>query len=285
MSKKKTCVNKGEECLHNYECKRKKGIEKILLVVILLLLGGFIGGVVVGGLSLIKDVKKDVCEKSEANTQQTIDNSKLFENGFEIFSYKKFPYDDISLETEEDIEEFVNVMRMDTSGMDSYKKIRNEFFNNSKEKEGLLLLQQAYVLQAMFGNIAESMGPVVIDADVIKNEIKKVFVIEDDIILESLDFLDVFIGYQFPVLHCIEETCIAVVGQGGAGVCNPYYETKIVDSRKEQTNTIYTLDDFYYVPVPAEDENSRCSYKETKVGTYEMTFDKDNRYVGSIKIS
>jgi hypothetical protein len=284
------------KCGVNCQCRKNKNYYLKFFVVSFIGLVLFLGGLIVGAVLLYKN--DDVISEKCGEEQHVVQNDaninlpveQYFENYygwkyFDFFSIEKYPYDDISLKTEEDIEYFINSMRY-AVGSDVDSLVRKNFFDNGNDSEDLKKLHifmEAYVLRATIGRYADSMDSLFISEDIIMEEMKKVFAIEDDFSLVSFEAIP--FNWNYPMLSCFSGICIASVGQGGGTGGFKHYETKIVDSRKNGSNTIYTLDDYYYEPLFDDKDEFTGDYSETKVGTYEMTFDKDNRYVSSKKIN
>ncbi len=276
MKKKENVLKKEdvhESCSCDEKCKCRSNKKYYLKVFIVSFVGVFLflGGLITGAVLLYKNDNaiSDKCVIVDDN------DSKV---EIELFTREDLPYKDISLNTEDDILAFVNSLSF------SSEEARKEFFSNEGEYDFLPNLNEfkvSYVLYKMFGHMSEYMDPVFISEDLIIEEMNKLFVLEDNYFLPDVN--DFSFGGLHHFLKCADKICIANVGMGGTGVGNPFYETKIVSLRKEGTDTVYILDDYYYSS-KFDKESDSFTYSEKKVGTYEMTFDKDNRYVGSKKI-
>lgn len=281
-------VNHGCECGNECDCQKnynfdnKKHYFKIF-VFTLVLLGSFAAGFLIGAISLSdvihddSNVKCSDCDKI-SEKQELEGTNCVYNEDIEIFSKDKYTYDDLALKDDKDIEHFINSFSYDYE-----ESIRNDFFdNNGDDSVNLQIFKEAYVLNEMFGHMAEYMNPILIGESVIIDEIKKVFVVKDDFEIVNFTFLD--LNANDVSLSCDSGICTVNVGRGGTGVGNPYSVTKIVSSIKSGGNTVYTLEDYYYIS-EALDDGADFVYTSSKVGTYEMTFDKDNRYVSSKKIN
>lgn len=272
------------------DLNKKQKIERYVMVAILIIIFActfFLFGCELGASYFKEDKECPKCEKCKdcSKVKNCVKKEEVVSKvdgdvaEIKLFVEEDLPYDDIALDTEEDILNFVNSL--------SYadEEVRNEFFDNEGKKEALYNLKYfktAYVLRRMFGYMADSMDPVFISKELILKEMNKVFAIDDN--YSFIDVYDLWFGGLGYYLTCAGDVCIANVGMGGVGVGNPHYETKIVSSRKDGDNTIYTLDD-YYKTAKSTGTGRDFIYTSKKVGTYEMTFDKYNCYVSSKKIN
>ena len=272
------------KCGDGCKCKKSNGFIKVVLGIILAFVI-FCGGVVVGGYVLTNDndVKEPAKEESKEETEK-IEEIQIGENyKIELYDENSPSYIDLTL-TPEKIEEFVS---------------STDFLADGEYREALLEsnyylddFKIAYVVSTMFD---DNGGTIYMTFDTLNSEIQKVFSTG----IDSANGGSLYMKATEISYTCGSEFCMfnGIVG-GGAGFSHP--STKVVSSRKAGENTIYTLKEYDYV---FAEENSYaeangiflCKSSECpedmisaygdKMTTYEMTFDKDNRYVSSKKIN
>lgn len=257
-------------------------INPILIVVgIILIVASAIIGWYVGGN---KDNRPLENEKEETKVEEKVENDSIYE--VELSDQKFENNKDISLKDIESIKGFVSVTDAFTNDeLRNVFLISNEYLIND--------FKLIYVLSSLIGGDG---GVYYFSTEFLNSEVKQVF----NSGIDSFDYMSgnywlsaVGISYV-----CSEKICSVYLGAGG-GTGSPYYSTEIVSTKKDGENTIYTLkeyyDDFhtgYYVSDGGEllckhgtcPENIIEAYGD-KLNTYEMTFDKDNRYISSKKIS
>lgn len=273
------------------ELNKKQKIERYVMVAILIIIFActfFLFGCELGASYFKDDKECPKCEKCKdcSKVKNCIKKEEVVSKvdgdvaEIKLFVEEDLPYDDIALDTEEDILNFVNSLRYVEN-----EEVRNEFFDN-EGKEGTLSnlreFRTAYVLEQMFKSKAFDIDQLFVSKELILKEMNKVFAIDDN--YSFIDVYDLWFGGYGYYLTCADDICLFSIGIGGVGVGNPHYETKIVSSRKDGDNTIYTLDD-YYKTAKSTGTGRDFIYTSKKVGTYEMTFDKYNCYVSSKKIN
>ncbi len=258
----------NEKCCNSMKCKCNNKIFLKVIVLGTIIVCTFLLGLGIGGYVLVKD-RVSTDENNIGNDHGVIVDKNIFnENSDE--------YKDISLKNEEDIEIFINSMNYFAN-----EELRDAFFDN--RDDNVLYLYEfmaSYVLLSYFDS--PYYEPIFMEESFIVNEMNKVF----DYNNEFVPFFSARVGGNSVGVICVDGLCaVGYVTGGGTGY--PYYKTEIIDSRQEVGNTIYTLEDTYYerdLDAEEKDDSDKFIYTSEKGSTYEMTFDKDNRYVSSKKI-
>ena len=264
-------------------------IISLLVIVLVFCVGLGVGTFILEGGSSDKCVEK-LDEK---------DNKNEDEYTVKLFNEKNENYKDISLKNEEDVENFIYVTDFYTEDY-----FREGLFNSdSNYSDDFMVI---FTLNRLIGNLDDNVLEYLSD-DFLESEIIKIFA--DSVNLEnyhSFSYGYYGMGAAFINVACNNGLCFVDIGHGG-GTDYPWYVTKIVDTRKDGDNTIYTIKEFY-----SDFEEGKCDIRTEKDGkvliknmcanvedydkvvakvnpeelnTYEMTFDKDNRYVSSKKIN
>lgn len=263
-------------------------IGAILSIIIVVLAGGF------RLVSYVLD--KDKCSNVESyalfldeyTVELSNENSKL--------------YHDISLKDEEDIEKLIV-----STGISTSEDLRYAFLNSGSEDLSFSLneLKLAFVLRSFY---KDDVDVQYFKVDFLNKEIEKVF---NSGIVIYRDFNESFLydGIFFSTV-CDKDVC-SVNYEPRDDSNYSYYGTKIVDSKKSGENTIYTVKEYYVIHLHDEDGNiissemydtwggklldkNNCSnncdeliknVNLDKLNTYEITFDKDNRYLSGKKVN
>lgn len=268
MSKEKKLNAENVDCENNC-CKSNKKLlfwGAILFVVIFV----FCVGVAIGGYILVSDDKEEIKNESF---------------GIELFDEKSKAYTDIKL-TDDNFDKFIS--------LGDYNS--DEIFRTTFLEGNDFYLDDLKMFYVIYAHCNLMSGTYYASLDFLNSEIEKVF---------STGLSDKFDGYGNGVFYsaeisyiCHDSVCtIKSIPGGGSGYSHP--ETHIFNSRKSDGNTIYTIKEYYndwedgiFVKVDGELLCEHESCPEDIVGTYgdklvtyEMTFDKDNRYVSSKKIN
>lgn len=276
----KVQVEELHECACGGDCKCKKGARftKLLIFALISFLL-FFAGLMTAVYVLFNDKESGVdnnCPSTDSNvaTEATID--------VELYDENSTGYKDLSLNSET-IQDFIQTV----DGLnDDWMRIA--FLENTE------LINDFKIAYVISNFCSDGCGTIYMSYDFLNSEIQKVFSTGIDTSGSGSLYLNaVEINYV-----CDKELCMfSAVAGGGAGYSHSV--TEIASSRKEGDNTIYTLKEFDYI---FDEENSYleangvylCKASDCpedfigtygdKMTTYEMTFDKDNRYVSSKKI-
>ncbi len=266
-------VEELHECACGGDCKCKKGswLTKLLIFALISFLL-FFAGLMTAVYVLFNDKESDV--NNDCSNEVGID--------VELYDENSTGYMDLSLNSET-IQDFIQT----ADGLnDDWMRIA--FLENTE------LINDFKIAYVISNFCSDGCGTIYMSYDFLNSEIQKVFSTGIDISGSGSLYLNaVEINYV-----CDKELCMfSAVAGGGAGYS--YSATEIASSRKEGDNTIYTLKEFDYI---FDEENSYleangvylCKASDCpedfigtygdKMTTYEMTFDKDNRYVSSKKI-
>lgn len=254
----------------------------IILIVVSALIGWYVGG--------NKDNRP--LEKEEVKTEEKVEGKPTYE--VKLIDENNEYYTDISLKDEEKIKDFIAFTDRFTDNV-----MRSTFLESGYLVDDYKLV---YILVNLLG---DEGGVYYFSTEFLNSEIKKVFSIG----IDSFDFMSgsYWLDARGVTYVCNKDACFVSFGAGG-GTGSPYYETKIVSSRQDGDNTIYTIKEYYDDVICDADHPSCISEIYTtkdgtllckdsncpedivgtygdKLNTYEMTFDKDNRYVSSKKVS
>ena len=274
------------------ELMEKAKINPVLIVVgvVLIIISAVIGWYIGGNT----DVSLD---NEEVKIEEKDDEASSSNNQIDLIDENSDKYVDISLNNDESIKDFI--MTTDFIVNSSY---RSAFLEGNNELMDEFV--RAYVL-SFYAKYAEDYHEYAVDGNLyfstefLNNEIKKVFSQGE----YSFNGVGGYSGYDFSEAQylCDESICVVRYIIGG-GIYRAGYETNVISTRQDGDNTIYTLKDYYYeyeeetyLVYTSEGGELLCKNESCpedivgtygdKLNTYEMTFDKDNRYVSSKKIN
>ena len=304
MSKKKEEVKenetkKEEACACGEECKCKKGrVRRVIVTILLIIVFSVIAfgfGVATGGVILVgddkpevdnkDDVKEEVNEDVNEVTEDEREGSLIIDSNNTLYSYKTQLNNDekLSFKTVEDVEKFI-----DSSNYFTDSNLRKALLEGGKDedKEHFVI---AYILRALDGG-----GLYYVDKSYLKEVAGTLF-------KDGLEFIpytgNLYYSASDILYICTETICIVQQSTGGGGEAD-VYQTKVVGTKKIGENTIYTIQEYYSSFEDGIftdfDEELLCEHDKCpedifktygdKLNTYEMTFDKNNRYVSSKKV-
>lgn len=258
-------------------------MKKGLLFVIVIFL---IAGVGVGTYFLGKNsIEVQECEKNVETEKKDY-----------VFTEKHKNYGDITFNDKEELEKFLN--RMNFLSDDEYRVfflntdiVNKDFYYEDIANE----LKLTYVVSQFLTDETAYL----FETEFLKKEVEKVF--SDGISNDSLDggwsFTSTLGGTTYSII-CNEDICFADYAPGG-GTKVSRYESYVYSVTLDTDNTTYLVKEYYYdfdtesVYVEKDGEllfkgnatEENLKTVEDKLNTYEMTFDKDNRYVSSKKIN
>lgn len=276
---------KEQGCACGEECKCKKGkLRKTLFVVFLISIFAVIAfgiGVVIGGYILV-DEEKIVVENKEEDNSNTEKKGIEINNETILYSYKEqlSIEKDLSFKSIEDVEAFV-----DTANYFTDTELRNALLEGGHIVD-INHFMFAYMLTALNGG-----GFYSIDKSYIKEVANSIF--DND--LEYLPYSgSLYYSASSINYMCLEKICFVHQVSGGGGGADAY-QTKVVETKKDGENTIYVIKEYFsefengiYTESDGELLCKHGSCPEDifetygdKLNTYEMKFDKNNRYVTS----
>lgn len=295
MSKKKEKVKeneamKEEACACGEECKCKKGrVRRVIVTILLIIVFSVIAfgfGVATGGVILVGDDKPEVDNKDDVKEEGNEGKIKTIKIGdAELYSYEtQLKTDNIpSFDSAEAVEAFI-----ETSNYFTDEELREALLEgNEHTSESHFKL--AYILTAFEGG-----GFYYIDKSYLKELASKIF-------SDGLEFIpysgSLYYSASDIIYMCNSDICIIEQTTGGGGEAD-VYQTKVVGTKKIGENTIYTVQEYYSSFEDGVftdfDEELLCEHDNCpedifktygdKLNTYEMTFDKNNRYVSSKKV-
>lgn len=294
MAKKKEEVkeveNKKEKtCDCGEECKCKKGKARRVIVTFLLIVAfsviAFGFGVATGGVILVGEDKTEVDNKDDVKEEGNENKIETIKIGdVELYSYKtQLKTDNIpSFDSAEAVEAFIDTSNYFTDG-----ELRDALLDGNEHipKSHFKL---AYILTALEGG-----GFYYIDKSYLGELASKIF-------SDGLEFIpysgSLYYSASDIIYMCNSDICIIEQTTGGGGGAD-LYQTKVVGTKKIGENTIYTIQEYYdefeggiYTDYEGdlicEKDCAEDIFKAygDKLNTYEMTFDKNNRYVSSKKV-
>lgn len=293
------CINGGEctcgdnctcgddcKCGRKCTCKKMKKSTSLIICLVLIVVVFCIGlGV---GTFILEGNSDDRCVD--------VNDNKKSEDEYivNLFNEKNENYRDISLKNEEDIKRFISQF----SWMGNFE-IRNDFFTGNYYLDYVI----GYIL-ASYDWLYGDNDVIYVSKDFLESEVNKVFDYSfENVLLFGTEIMHGGMTYN---ISCDYDDLCKIYTIPGGGTRQPFYEVIINDKKEISDGFVYTIKEYYLESGEKDDEcfiktekngivlsksNNGCSDFDSssldynKLNTYEMTFDKNNKFVSSKKIN
>lgn len=291
--------------------KKKQIILCILIGIVCLGLGLGIGNIVTKHFANKEEPK---CEnKKENNVDKVVEeNDDSLENNSDSENYeedytKLFSESNISLQTTEDIENFINYFNSS-----AYTSI--ELVGGVYQGDNIDNIKRAYIISKILrDNGLEGYDSFLVKREVIDKAVSKVFSepIDNEQTIFNFDF-----GGLFVKSYWDEEEVFVSYSSGGGTGAHDLYHTKIISSQEKNGYKIYNIQTIYEVAIYSESKQNFSSelkkskdskeilgksnefygysssfdeivknINSSKLNSYKLTFDEQNRFVSCEKIN